>query len=435
MLPVIAIFDIGKTNKKFFLFNEDYKIVEEYSKNFLEIQDEDGFACEDIQALSNWIINTLDQFLQSETYDIKAINFSAYGASFVHIDKTGNPVTPLYNYLKPYLPDTEEKFYQKYGSRETIAVETASPALGNLNSGFQLYALKYEKKIQVKNKPDPEVPVKPISRVKWMWWSGAAAASVIALFLILPATSILKPVKRAEAKNTVSTNLGSKSKIQLPDGTQVWLNSDSKLTYSENFQGPFREVSLTGEAYFDVVKDKEHPFLIHTQSIDLKVLGTAFNVRSYANEKKTETSLIHGSVEVTLHNNPDKKIILKPNEKLVIQNNQFTMIPGKTITEAFDEDEPIMVLSKVHFQKEDSSATETLWVKNKLGFDGETLENIASKIERWYDVKIIIREERLKSYEYSGVFEDESLQQVMDALKLTGNFNYTINKKEVIITP
>lgn len=307
--------------------------------------------------------------------------------------------------------------------------------LQRLSNHLSEPALKYEKEIQVKNKPDPEVPVKPISRVKWMWWSGVAAASVIALFLILPATSILTPVKRAEAKNTVSTNLGSKSKIQLPDGTQVWLNSDSKLTYSENFQGPFREVSLTGEAYFDVVKDKEHPFLIHTQSIDLKVLGTAFNVRSYANEKKTETSLIHGSVEVTLHNNPDKKIILKPNEKLVIQNNQFTMIPGKTITEAFDEDEPIMVLSKVHFQKEDSSATETLWVKNKLGFDGETLENIASKIERWYDVKIIIREERLKSYEYSGVFEDESLQQVMDALKLTGNFNYTINKKEVIITP
>lgn len=145
MLPVIAIFDIGKTNKKFFLFNEDYKIVEEFSVTFQEVEDEDGFACDDIEALSNWVISTLDQYLQNDTYDIKAINFSAYGASFVHIDQSGNPVAPLYNYLKPYKPATEELFYQKYGSRESIAVCTASPALGNLNSGLQLFSLKYDK--------------------------------------------------------------------------------------------------------------------------------------------------------------------------------------------------------------------------------------------------------------------------------------------------
>src|SRR5205085_10891901 len=92
---------------------------------------------------------------------------------------------------------------------------------------------------------------------------------------------------RSIAQNTVMTKPGSKSKLQLPDGTQVWLNSDSKITYGESFMGATREVQLSGEAYFDVVKDKEHPFIIHTQSIDLKVLGTAFNVRSYANEKNT----------------------------------------------------------------------------------------------------------------------------------------------------
>src|SRR4029078_631833 len=100
--------------------------------------------------------------------------------------------------------------------------------------------------------------------------------------------------------NTVSTKRGSKSKVQLPDGTQVWLNADSRIAYNEKFQGNLREVTLEGEAYFDVVRDEKRPFVIHTAAIDIKVLGTAFNVRSYANEKNTETSLIRGSIEVTL---------------------------------------------------------------------------------------------------------------------------------------
>jgi sugar (pentulose or hexulose) kinase len=145
LIPVIAIFDIGKTNKKFFLFNEDYKIVEEVSVNFAEIEDEDGFACEDITALRRWLLDTLNKYIDSNTYDIKAINFSAYGASFVHLDERDVPVTPLYNYLKPYPAKTEEQFYATYGTKEEVAIATASPALGNLNSGLQLYSLKYDK--------------------------------------------------------------------------------------------------------------------------------------------------------------------------------------------------------------------------------------------------------------------------------------------------
>ncbi|WP_346236654.1 FGGY-family carbohydrate kinase [Niabella insulamsoli] len=145
MVPVIAIFDVGKTNKKFFLFNEDYKIVEEKSITFEEIADEDEFACEDIGALQRWVLNTLRKYIESNTYDIKAVNFSAYGASFVHLDAADNVVAPLYNYLKPYPQDIEDQFYNTYGTKEEVALSTASPALGNLNSGLQLYALKYHK--------------------------------------------------------------------------------------------------------------------------------------------------------------------------------------------------------------------------------------------------------------------------------------------------
>jgi ferric-dicitrate binding protein FerR (iron transport regulator) len=271
---------------------------------------------------------------------------------------------------------------------------------------------------------------------RWLWLVSGAAAAVIVFFLFFDRESVVMKTVQPVAQNTVSTKSGSKSKIQLPDGSQVWLNADSRLTYNETFSGAFREVQLIGEAYFDITKDKGHPFLIHTSSVDIRVLGTSLNVRSYTNEKNSETVLIHGSIEVTLRNNPDKKIILKPNEKLVVQNGAATIDHSSVASQGHhQEEEPLMTLGKAHYKQKDSIATEVLWVKNKLAFDKETLESVALKIERWYDVKVIITDESLKNTEYSGVFEDENVRQVMEALRLSGNFKYTINKKEITIKP
>jgi ferric-dicitrate binding protein FerR (iron transport regulator) len=240
----------------------------------------------------------------------------------------------------------------------------------------------------------------------------------------------------AVAQNTVSTKPGSKSKIQLPDGSQVWLNADSRLVYSESFNGQAREVQLSGEAYFDVIKDHRHPFIIHTNTIDVLVLGTTLNVRSYSNEKITEAALIHGSVEVSLRSDPAKKILLKPNDKLVVQNGSHLLLTGgRTVKSNLDTTTRVLGLRKVHFPARDSTAVEVLWVKNKLAFDQESLEAVASKIERWFNVKVSITHEALKQTEYSGVFEDETLPQVMEALRLTGNFRYSIHKREVTIRP
>jgi sugar (pentulose or hexulose) kinase len=143
--PTIAIFDIGKTNKKVFLFDEDYKIRVEKSVQLPEIKDEDGFPCEDIDALIKWVKDSFDELLSLSEYDIKAINVSAHGASFVHIDEKGNPVAPLYNYLKPYPDELKRKFYDTYGGENEFSRKTASTVLGNLNSGMQLYWLKHER--------------------------------------------------------------------------------------------------------------------------------------------------------------------------------------------------------------------------------------------------------------------------------------------------
>ena len=142
--PTIAIFDIGKTNKKLFLFNENYEIVYEKSTQFNEITDEGGDPCEDVELLSKWVVDTFDEVLQNPDFDIKALNFSTYGASFVHLDSEGKVIAPLYNYLKPYPKELKKQFYDPYGGEQVFARKTASPVLGNLNSGMVLYRLKYE---------------------------------------------------------------------------------------------------------------------------------------------------------------------------------------------------------------------------------------------------------------------------------------------------
>ncbi|HMR56424.1 MAG TPA: FGGY family carbohydrate kinase [Cyclobacteriaceae bacterium] len=144
-IPVIAIFDIGKTNKKLFLFDEDYHIRFEKSIQLSETKDEDGFPCEDIHLLTGWVKQSFNEVVSKPDFTIKALNVSAYGASFVHIDESGKPVTPLYNYLKPYPEALKQKFYDQYGGESEFAKTTASPVLGNLNSGMQLYWLKHQK--------------------------------------------------------------------------------------------------------------------------------------------------------------------------------------------------------------------------------------------------------------------------------------------------
>ena len=128
-IPVIAIFDIGKTNKKLFLFDEQYNIVLEKSEQFAEITDEDGDACEDLTALTNWVRACLQDVFNDARFQVRALNFSTYGASFVHIDKEGKAAAPLYNYLKPYPASLQEGFYQKYGGEITFSIYTASPVL------------------------------------------------------------------------------------------------------------------------------------------------------------------------------------------------------------------------------------------------------------------------------------------------------------------
>ncbi len=322
-----------------------------------------------------------------------------------------------------------KKVWNQLGRRSTgLAEESFEKHLQRLNNKIFESNIVSPTSTDVQKVSTVRKPVQKKYRVLW----GAAATSVL-LFWFLFRTNENTGVK--PINNTVSTKAGDKASINLPDGSKVWLNGDSKITY-EDFRNKTREVYLSGEAFFDVVKDKTKPFIIHTRTISLKVLGTAFNVRSYDNEKETETALVHGSVEVTLRNRPDQKILLKPGEKLLVKNILVdTSLKYKK--QKRDEETPIAVLTKMHYYGPDSSSVETSWTKNQLEFNDEPLDKIALNLERWFNVRVTIINESLKKEKYTATIEeDDTLKDFLEALKLAegSNFHYSIKNSEVVIS-
>lgn len=139
---VIAIFDIGKTNKKVLLFNEELKVISEKEEKFAQVTDDDGFECDDIEHIERWIKESLSTLVKSDKYDLKAVNFTTYGATLAYLDENGRRLTPIYNYLKPIDEKIPENLYKRYGGVDEFCRRTASPALGMLNSGIQALWLK-----------------------------------------------------------------------------------------------------------------------------------------------------------------------------------------------------------------------------------------------------------------------------------------------------
>jgi transmembrane sensor len=216
----------------------------------------------------------------------------------------------------------------------------------------------------------------------------------------------------------------------LPDGSRVWLNASSDLTYDKDFGKNLREVNLVGEAFFDVVKDPAHPFIIHTKVIDVKVLGTKFDVKAYPNDAYTETSLIRGSVEVTVKNRPNEKHYLKPNEKVSVANNIGERLEKVT------KSRPLILTESLTYYHADNTIIETSWVDNKLVFqENETFKDVALKMERWFGgVNISFADEDVANYRIYGSFTTETITQALDALHEAFRFNYKRTGNNILIT-
>lgn len=313
-----------------------------------------------------------------------------------------------------------------------------------LEATYHLHIEKMKKLgIEPKHIDEAEVEVFPTEapsffskRKKLVAFLSLAVIMAISLALVFTAKDAVtkQPIASTSVPKELITKNGTSTKFRLPDGSTVWLNAGSKLDYSKIGETGNREIYLSGEAFFDVVKNPKRPFIIHTSSIDVKVLGTKFNVKAYPEDKTVETSLVQGSVEVFVKSRPGEKYLLKPNQKLVLLNTADAASTELETAEVRPKlNLPIIAIKRLTYKETDTVAVETSWTQNKLVFIDEPFSDVAQKMERWYDVEIIFRNKKLEEELLTGDFRKETLNQALEALRFTTGFKYRIEEKTVLI--
>jgi transmembrane sensor len=244
-------------------------------------------------------------------------------------------------------------------------------------------------------------------------WKYIAIATV-AMLLVLGSIIISKSGSVIIAKIITKTPNGVRSEITLPDGSIVDLNAGSSLSYPAQFQGKQREVVLNGEAFFRVKKDAKHPFIVKSNLLNMKVLGTSFNVKAYATDERIVTTLLEGSISIEKTISKSKQsgpLVITPNHQVVLDK----------------------ISGSLKVQEVNASLIVS-WKEGQLYFDGENFAEIARKLERNFNVQITIKSEKLKKEVFSGVFDnDESIQQILNMMKKHRNYEYKIIGKKVEI--
>jgi ferric-dicitrate binding protein FerR (iron transport regulator) len=238
--------------------------------------------------------------------------------------------------------------------------------------------------------------------------------------------------------NEVRTHPSSRTKIVLPDGTQVWVNSASRLLYNPDFGLTHRKVVLNGEAYFIVSKNKDLPFEIETKRIAIKVTGTTFNVRAYDDENKAETSLFEGSVQVKQNKVPEKVYFMKPNQKLVINEKdqdekREELLPVKKSKALSQDDADKVWMTDIVYDPIDSLALETAWVFSTFAFYNESFQELALKMGKWYGVEIIFQSKNLENIRFTGRFTTETVAEALEALQFTAKFRFKRDQEKIFI--
>ena len=214
----------------------------------------------------------------------------------------------------------------------------------------------------------------------------------------------------AEVYNEIKVPNGEKSTLYLYDGTKIWLNSGTRFRYPVAFSKDKRNVFVDGEAYFEVAKDKNRPFIVHAKEMNIKVLGTRFNVYSYSDDESSSTTLEEGSIDVVVAGT-GKKVRLQPGEQL-----KYSKTSGKE------------TVSKV------DTRLYTSWRENILRFENAPLSEILKKMERWYDVKIVVDKNLDTNERYTTAIKTESLREMLNVLSLTTEMKYEIDENIVKIS-
>ncbi len=272
--------------------------------------------------------------------------------------------------------------------------------------------------------------IKTVSLNFRRWLSAAAAIVLVATVSIF---WFLNKKTQTVASNMqqVYVPYGKTLKIVLSDGTKVTLNAGSRFSYPAKFAEKQREVKLNGEGFFEVAKNAKRPFLVHTIGLTVKVLGTVFNLKAYTGDKKIETTLLEGKVQVDLADEPDKKIILLPNEKLTVSNDRSPVKAQKTgVKEASKMKYQVATLPDII----SGEYQENAWINNEIIFTNQDFDDVAEQMERKYDVSFVFEDEGLKTEQISGVLKNESLDAALKILKMTTSFKSRTEGKTIYLS-
>ncbi|HWW43169.1 FecR family protein [Pedobacter sp.] len=230
--------------------------------------------------------------------------------------------------------------------------------------------------------------------------------------VVYTAVPNLYNVKRTNAINTISTPKGGQYQVVLPDGSKVWLNAASSLKFPAVFAAGQRKVELSGEAYFEVSKDKTRPFIVNTGKQQVEVLGTHFNISSYADESSTRTDLFEGAVRVTVASGSGQKqeVVLKPAQRSIVQDNKISVQPS--------------------VEKEALA-----WKEGYFMFNHESIESIMRKVARWYDVEILYKGDVQRETFIGRVSKYENVAELLKVLERTETIHFKIEGRKIIVSP
>lgn len=292
----------------------------------------------------------------------------------------------------------------------------------------------FKKKVEGNEQaPVVELNTIPVRRRWFTWGIGVALATAVVIIAIgsylyhhpQPAS----PAPIAAIRYTCKQ--GERKSFQFPDGTQVMLNAASEIALNNNYGKNTREVFLKGEAFFEVQHNAAVPFIVHTASMDVKAVGTAFNVKSYSNERKTETVLIRGLIEVTLKKDNNRRLLLHPDEKIMWVEDKTGNDAGALVPAKNNNGEPAAI--KPVTKLDNGNIKEVAWIQNDLAFDDEPFEEIAAQLSRWYNVNIQFASGDIKQYHFTATFKKEKIEQVLNILKASKKFNYRFEGENTII--
>lgn len=244
-----------------------------------------------------------------------------------------------------------------------------------------------------------------------------------------------EPINKDVRVSEYNVPKGSKSQIKLPDGTVVWLNAGSSLKYDNNFDLKERNIYLTGEAYFSVATNKKKPFQVHTTDLVVRAFGTKFNVKAYPDEKIITTTLEEGKIDIMVNNKKDGKsgdpILLKPNEKVVYFREGMV---EKPVHETVASHKVQIISSKIKLEENINTTLYTSWKNSQWVIEGQTLKCLVPILERKYNMIFKFDNEELMHYKFTGIIQNETVEQILKLLTYTAPLNYTIKKDTVTLS-